>query len=74
MALFTESELRYLASERRLARLATVGANGTPHVVPVGMWSYNESLGTIDVAGRDLGAVEEGPRRGPQRPGRARRR
>ena len=54
MALFTESELWYLTSERRLARLATVGANGTPHVVPVGMWSYNESLGTIDVAGRDL--------------------
>ena len=69
MALFTESELRYLTSERRLARLATVGANGTPHVVPVGMWSYNESLGTIDVAGRDLVQSKKG--RDVARSGRA---
>jgi nitroimidazol reductase NimA-like FMN-containing flavoprotein (pyridoxamine 5'-phosphate oxidase superfamily) len=31
----TEEELRYLSSERRLARVATVGKDGTPHVVPV---------------------------------------
>jgi pyridoxamine 5'-phosphate oxidase family protein len=54
MALFTEAEFQYLTSERRLARIATVGADGTPHVVPVGMWSYNEHAGTIDVSGREL--------------------
>lgn len=33
-------ELAYLNCERRLARIATVGADGTPHVVPVG-WTYD---------------------------------
>ena len=33
------AELRYLAGGRQLGRIATVGADGTPHVVPVdGMW------------------------------------
>jgi pyridoxamine 5'-phosphate oxidase family protein len=50
---FSESELAYLG-ERRLARLATVGQDGTPHVVPVGMWSHNAELDTIDVSGRDF--------------------
>jgi pyridoxamine 5'-phosphate oxidase family protein len=50
---FSESELAYLG-ERRLARLATVGKDGTPHVVPVGMWSHNAELDTIDVSGRDF--------------------
>jgi pyridoxamine 5'-phosphate oxidase family protein len=59
MALFTESELEYLRGERRLARLATVGADGTPHVVPVGMWSYNEPAGTIDVSGHDLASTKK---------------
>lgn len=36
MSAFTDSELRYLLGERRLARVATVGKDGTPHVVPVG--------------------------------------
>jgi pyridoxamine 5'-phosphate oxidase family protein len=36
MNAFDPAELAYLA-ERRLARLATVGCNGTPHVTPVGM-------------------------------------
>lgn len=29
--LFTDAELTYLLSERRLGRLATVGPDGTPH-------------------------------------------
>jgi pyridoxamine 5'-phosphate oxidase family protein len=33
--------------------VATVGRDGTPHVVPSG-WTYNEVLGTIDVTGRDV--------------------
>jgi pyridoxamine 5'-phosphate oxidase family protein len=51
---FTEAELAYLQGERRLARIATVGRDGTPHVVPVGMWSYNSEHDTIDIAGRDF--------------------
>jgi pyridoxamine 5'-phosphate oxidase family protein len=53
MSVFTDKELAYLASERRLARLATVGKDGTPHVVPVG-WSHNTAQNTIDIAGVDL--------------------
>jgi pyridoxamine 5'-phosphate oxidase family protein len=53
MSAFTEEELRYLLGERRLARLATVGKDGTPHVAPVG-FSYNAGLGTIDIGGHDM--------------------
>jgi pyridoxamine 5'-phosphate oxidase family protein len=59
MSAFTDTELEYLLTEfeelvtaRRLARLATVGKDGTPHVVPVG-WRYNAQLDTIDIAGYD---------------------
>lgn len=53
MTSFSEQELTYLTSERRLARVATVGTDGTPHVTPVG-WSYNKETGTIDVGGHDF--------------------
>ncbi len=53
MSAFTGEELRYLLGERRLARLATVGNDGTPHVAPVG-WTYNAEFGTIDIGGHDL--------------------
>lgn len=53
MSAFTDDELAYLQGERRLARLATVGADGTPHVVPVG-WSLNTELDAIEVGGRDF--------------------
>jgi pyridoxamine 5'-phosphate oxidase family protein len=53
-SVFNEAELAYLQGERRLARIATVGRDGTPHVVPVGMWSYNPEHDTIDVTGRDF--------------------
>lgn len=52
MSVFSTQELEYL-SGRRLARLATIGADGFPHVVPLG-WSFNPALDTIDVGGRDL--------------------
>ena len=52
MSVFSKIELDYLA-DRRLGRLATIGADGLPHVVPLG-WSYNPALDTIDVGGRDL--------------------
>jgi pyridoxamine 5'-phosphate oxidase family protein len=55
---FTEDELAYLRSGRRLARLATVGADGTPHVVPVG-WSLNAELDAIEVGGREFAATKK---------------
>src|SRR2546430_15022364 len=53
MSVFTEAELEYLAGGRQLGRLATVGADGTPHVVPVG-GIYNAARDTIDVGGSEL--------------------
>ncbi len=53
MSVFREAELAYLAGGRQLGRLATVGADGTPHVVPVA-WIYNAARDTIDIGGRDL--------------------
>jgi pyridoxamine 5'-phosphate oxidase family protein len=53
MSVFTEPELRYLAGGRQLGRIATVGADGTPHVVPVG-WIYNAARETIDIGGHEL--------------------
>ena len=53
MSVFTEAELRYLAGGRQLGRIASVGAGGTPHVVPVG-WIFNAARDTIDVGGQEL--------------------
>ena len=53
MSVFLASELAYLAGGRQLGRLATVGADGTPHVVPVA-WLYNAVRDTIDVGGHEL--------------------
>jgi pyridoxamine 5'-phosphate oxidase family protein len=59
MKKLTTTQLDYLQSERRLARLATADEHGRPQVTPVGMWQYNEELGTIDVSGRDLQATRK---------------
>jgi pyridoxamine 5'-phosphate oxidase family protein len=53
MGVFTEAELRYLAGGQQLGRIATVGADGTPHAVPVG-WIYNAARETIDIGGHEL--------------------
>lgn len=53
MTVFTDAEIRYLAGGRQLGRIATVGADGTPHVVPVA-WIYNAARETIDVGGSEL--------------------
>jgi pyridoxamine 5'-phosphate oxidase family protein len=53
MSVFSESELRYLSGGQQLGRIATVGADGTPHVVPVG-WIYNAASETIDIGGHEL--------------------
>jgi pyridoxamine 5'-phosphate oxidase family protein len=52
---FTDQELLYLtqAERGRLARVATVGKDGTPHVTPVG-WRYNPDHDAIEIGGFDL--------------------
>ena len=52
-SVFWEAEIRYLAGGKQLGRLATVGADGTPHVVPVS-YIYNAVRDTIDVGGHEL--------------------
>ena len=53
MSAFSEPELAYLRNgDRRLGRIATVGKDGTPHVMPVG-FSYNAEQDAIDVPGRE---------------------
>jgi len=58
MSAFSDSELAYLLGERRLGRVATVGKDGTPHVVPVG-WSYNREHDSIDIGGRDFARTKK---------------
>lgn len=52
MSAFTRAEIDYLQGQR-LGRLATVGPDGRPHVVPVG-FRYNAELETIDIGGHDF--------------------
>lgn len=58
MTAFSEDELRYLLGEPRLARVATMGPDGTPHVVPVG-WSFNPDLDAIEIGGHDLARTKK---------------
>jgi pyridoxamine 5'-phosphate oxidase family protein len=67
MSAFTQAELRYLG-ERRLARLATVSKDGTPHVTPVG-FSHNPDHDSIDIGGFELEQTKK--YRDIQRTGRA---
>lgn len=53
MSVLTETERQYLVGGRQLGRIATVGADGTPHVVPVA-WIYNAVRDTIDIGGHEL--------------------
>ncbi len=52
MSRFTEKEIEYLQSQR-LARLATIGANGDLHVVPLA-FRYNPEYDTIDIGGHNF--------------------
>ena len=58
MGIFTEAESAYLSGERLLARMATVGRDGTPHVVPVG-WRFRPGQDVVEVAGHDLEATKK---------------
>ena len=52
MSNFTPAEIAYLQTQR-LGRLATVGPDGQPHVVPVA-FRYNPHEDTIDIGGHDF--------------------
>jgi pyridoxamine 5'-phosphate oxidase family protein len=59
MSVYTEAELAYLRGERRLAHVATVGGDGTPHVTPVGMWSVDSDSGVVEVTGHSFAATKK---------------
>src|SRR3989442_14387842 len=52
MSAFTPAEIAYLRGQL-LGRLATVGPNGEPHVVPVA-FRYNGETDAIDIGGYDF--------------------
>jgi pyridoxamine 5'-phosphate oxidase family protein len=52
MNVFTPAEIAYL-QDQLFGRLATVGPDGQPHVVPVS-FRYNAELNTIDIGGHDF--------------------
>jgi pyridoxamine 5'-phosphate oxidase family protein len=52
MSAFSDAEIAYLGSQR-LGRLATVGTDGMPHVVPVA-FRYNPDADAIDIGGHDF--------------------
>src|SRR3984957_1198213 len=49
---FTDAEQRFLGRHAR-GHLATIGPDGIPQVKPLG-FSYNTSLGTIDITGWNM--------------------
>ena len=67
MSVFTDKELEYLAGQR-LGRIATVGPDGQPHVVPTS-FRYNAEHDAIDVGGMQMSQTKK--LRDVQRTGRA---
>ncbi len=53
MGAFSEKEVAYLQSQK-LGRMATVGAGGKPHVVPVG-FRFDAQQGAFEIGGHGLG-------------------
>ncbi|MBO0854135.1 MAG: PPOX class F420-dependent oxidoreductase [Nocardia sp.] len=56
-ATLSAAQIEYLAGQR-LGRLATIRPDGSPQNNPVG-FHYNADLGTIDIAGRNMGASQK---------------
>ena len=50
MSVFTPAEIAYLQSQR-IGRIATIGPDGQPHVVPLG-FRYNPEHDSLDIGGR----------------------
>ncbi len=67
MSVFTDLEIEYMAGQK-LGRIATVGADGQPHVVPTS-FRYNADEDAIDVAGMRMSQTKK--TRDVQRSGRA---
>ena len=67
MSAFTELEIEYMAGQR-LGRIATVGADGQPHVVPTS-FRYNAEDDAIDVGGLRMSQTKK--TRDVERTGRA---
>lgn len=57
MSVFTKQEADYL-DEQRLGRLATVGADSQPHVVPVG-FRYDTDADLIRIGGRNFAETKK---------------
>ena len=57
MSVFTRAEIEYLASQR-LGRMATLGPDGAPHVVPVG-FRYSPETDTIEIGGHTMGSTKK---------------
>ena len=67
MSVFTDLEIAYMAGQR-LGRIATVGADGQPHVVPTS-FRYDAEQDAIDVGGMRMSQTKK--TRDVQRTGRA---
>ena len=67
MSVFTDKERDYLAAQR-LGRIATVGPDGQPHVVPTS-FRYNAEHDAIDLGGLRMSQTKK--LRDAQRTGRA---
>ncbi|MGH3305535.1 MAG: PPOX class F420-dependent oxidoreductase [Streptosporangiaceae bacterium] len=65
--MFTDNELKYLCGQR-LGRIATVGSDGQPHVVPTS-FRYNPKHDAIDVGGLRMSQTKK--LRDAKRTGRA---
>lgn len=59
MGAFTDAEQAYLRGEHPLGRLASVGPDGTPHVMPVGMYTLDDETNAIEIRGHDLAATKK---------------
>ena len=57
MSAFTSAELEYLAGQR-LGRLATIGPDGAPHVMPVG-FRHDPATDTIVIGGNGMGTSKK---------------
>jgi pyridoxamine 5'-phosphate oxidase family protein len=57
LSVFTDAELDYLHSDT-LGRIATVGPDGQPHVVPV-TFHFNDEEDAVDVGGISFGETKK---------------
>jgi len=57
MSSFREAEIEYLQNHR-IGRVATIGRNGDPHVVPL-RYRFNAELDVIDLLGSGIGTSKK---------------